>query len=118
MMLKFSLLTDQAMTAAELDRQTARSIILPMAGFSFSALLALVVLDANRMQGLRTPILLLLLSFLAFYSSLNLQSYKIRRWEDQIATGLKETASGLAPALSCRCRRCIACRKFLQAALW
>jgi hypothetical protein len=94
MMLKFTMLTMQPMSTAELDRAGSRAIILPMAGFSFSALLALVVLETTRVASLRTPVQLLLASFLAFYSSLNLQSYKIRRWEDQLASGLKETGSG------------------------
>jgi hypothetical protein len=93
-MAKFILLPMEPLSHAELDRAGARAIILPLAGFSFSALLALVVLDANRIEGLRSPIYLLLASFLAFYSSLNLQSYKVRRWEDQLATGLKEAGAG------------------------
>jgi hypothetical protein len=94
MMAMFVLLPSEVLKPAELDRAGNRAIILPLAGFSFSALLALVVLDATRVSGLRVPILLLLASFLAFYSSLNLQSYKIRRWEDQLGTALKEAGSG------------------------
>jgi hypothetical protein len=94
MMIKFALLPSTPLSASELDRATNRAVILALAGFSFSALLALAVLDAKRVAGLQDAIKLLLSSFLAFYSSLNLQSYKARRWEDQLATGLKEAASG------------------------
>src|SRR5688572_18295865 len=94
LLIKFCLTTDRAPTEDELDRKGNREIILPLAGFSFTALLALVVLDANRVAGLRWPILFLLLSFLGFYASLNLQAYKARRWHDQVATGLKEAAAG------------------------
>ncbi len=94
MMLLFALTPNEILGDAEQDRGGNRAIILPLAGFSFSALLALVVLDSARVQGLRLPIGLLLASFLAFYTSLNLQSYKVRRWQDQLATGLKESGSG------------------------
>jgi hypothetical protein len=94
LLVKFCLTSSAVPSEAELDRRGNRELILPLAGFSFTALLALVALDANRVSGLRGPILLLLLSFLGFYTSLNLQAYKVHRWQDQIATGLKEAASG------------------------
>ena len=84
----------QVLPPAERDSDGHRAIILPLAGFSFTALLALVVLDAKRILELRIPILLLLLSFLGFYFTLNLQSYKAIRWHDQMGTALKEAASG------------------------
>lgn len=93
-MILFALTPGRKLTPSELDRAGARAIILPMAGFSFSALLALVVLDASRTLKLQEPILLLLLSFLGYYSSLSLQSYKLWLWQDQLGTALREAASG------------------------
>jgi hypothetical protein len=91
---RFKSMRNLVPTEAELDREGNRATILPLAGFSFTALLALVVLDASKVIGLRVSVLLLLLSFLGYYLSFNLQSYKARRWQDQLATALKEAASG------------------------
>jgi hypothetical protein len=81
----------RVLTPEELARDTARGIIVALAGFNFTALMALAVIDAAK-YGI--AIYYLLASFVAFYISLNAQSYKNRRWEDQLSAGLKDAASG------------------------
>ncbi len=70
-----------------------RSVIIPLAGFSFSALLAVAVVDAELKTGLRVPTILLLISFTAFIAALNMQSYKFTRGADMRATALYEAAT-------------------------
>jgi hypothetical protein len=94
LMVNFALTPSEVLEPAEQDRAGNRAIIIPMIGFAFSALLALVVLDANRVRGLRLPVGMLMSSFLALYTALNLQSYKVLRWQDQLGTGLKEAGAG------------------------
>lgn len=66
-------------------REAHRNVIIPMAGFSFTALLALAVTDANFGIDLRIPIALLVVSFTGFYAAMNIQSYKHTALHDQIA---------------------------------
>jgi hypothetical protein len=76
----------------EQDREQHRSLILGMAGFSFTGLVALVVLDSTVQQNLELPIYCLFLSFLGYLSAMNLQSYKFFRWIDHVSDGLRDTA--------------------------
>lgn len=77
----------------ELDKESHRTHILTLAGFSFSGLLAIVVLDVALRQDFHFAIYYLLISFLGYLVALNLQSYKAKRWEDQLATAFMDTAS-------------------------
>jgi hypothetical protein len=77
----------------ELDKESHRIYILSMAGFSFSGLLAIVVLDISLSKDFHFAVYYLLMSFLFYLVSLNLQSYKARRWQDQLATALMDSAS-------------------------
>lgn len=77
----------------EQDRETHRSYILVMAGFSFSGLLAMAVLYTTLRQDFHFSVYYLLLSFLFYLSALNLQAYKESRWQDQLATALMDSAS-------------------------
>jgi low temperature requirement protein LtrA len=77
----------------ELDKESHRTHILTLAGFSFSGLLAIVVLDVALRQDFHFSIYYLLMSFLGYLVALNLQSYKAKRWEDQIATAFMDIAS-------------------------
>ena len=78
------------LTEGELDRETHRTYILALAGFSFAGLLALIVLERTLEGGFRLGVYYLLLSFLGFLASLNLQSYKSSRFQDQLGTTLME----------------------------
>ena len=75
------------------DREAHRSLILALAGFSFSALLALVVLDATLRHDFHFAVYYLLVSFLCYFFALNLQGYKHLRWHDQVGTALMDAAS-------------------------
>ena len=77
----------------EQDREAHRAHILALAGFSFSGLLAVAVLDVTLMHDFRYAIYYLLLGFLCYLSALNLQGYKSRRWHDQFGTALVDIAS-------------------------
>lgn len=77
----------------ELDRKSHRSYILALAGFSFAGLLALVLLDYSLKQNFLLSIYYMLLSFLFYIFSLNLQGYKSTRVQDQFATMLSESAT-------------------------
>lgn len=78
---------------AEQDRESHRSHILALAGFSFTGLLALAVLDATLRQDFRYSVYYLLVSFLCYLSALNLQGYKSKRWHDQFGTAFMDSAS-------------------------
>jgi len=77
----------------EQDRESHRSHILALAGFSFTGLLAIAVLDATLVQDFRYSVYYLLVSFLCYLSALNFQGYKSKRWHDQLATALMDAAS-------------------------
>jgi hypothetical protein len=77
----------------ELDRDSHRNYILALTGFSFSGLLAVSLLEATVIKGFYLTIYYLFISFLLFLLSLNYQSYKARRWQDQLATSFSEIAS-------------------------
>ncbi|MGA2587329.1 MAG: hypothetical protein ABSF88_09945 [Candidatus Aminicenantales bacterium] len=80
-------------TNEEKDRESHRSYILPLAGFSFAGLIGLIVVDASKLIHYSYPIYYIFLSFIFFIFSANLQSYKSRLWEDQIATGCIDIAN-------------------------
>ena len=77
----------------EIDREAHRTFMLALAGFSFSGLLAIVVLDAALRQDFHFAVYYLLLSFLCYLSAINLQSYKAKRWQDQADAALREAAT-------------------------
>lgn len=77
----------------ELDREAHRTFMLAMAGFSFSGLLAMVVLDTALRRDFHFAVYYLLLSFLCYLCAINLQSYKAKRWQDQAAAALKDAAT-------------------------
>jgi hypothetical protein len=75
-------------------RAAERSFILALAGFSFSALLALAVVDASLPElPLRLEVYYLLISFLCYFSVVNLQKYKDKGWHEQLELTLMDTAS-------------------------
>jgi small-conductance mechanosensitive channel len=90
--LKFRKAMKVVLNEEQLARESHRTYILALAGFSFSGLLALVVLDAALRQNYQISIYYLFLSFLGFVFALNQQSYKAKRWQDQIATASTEMA--------------------------
>lgn len=75
------------------ERDLHRATILSFAGFSFTAVAGLAVLDANTRSSLQLPIWYVLISFVAYLSASNLQSYKTTRWHNQLAFALADTGS-------------------------
>jgi len=91
--LKFQKEMNDILEKEELNKESHRTYIMTMAGFSFTGLLAMVVLDATRPQGYQFTIYYLFMSFLGYIFALNLQSYKAKRWQDQLATASLDMAS-------------------------
>jgi hypothetical protein len=75
------------------ERDVNRSFILSLAGFSFTAVAGFSVLQANERIALQLPTWYVLLSFVAYITTLNVQSYKSNRLQNQIATALVEVAT-------------------------
>jgi len=59
----------------------------------YSSRSAIVVLDVALRQDFHFAIYYLLMSFLGYLVALNLQSYKAKQWENQLATAFVDTAS-------------------------
>ena len=78
------------LSEAAQERDVQRTFILSLAGFSFTAIAGLALLDGIIRVGLQLPTWYVLLSFVAFFASLNAQSYKSNRLHNQIATALVE----------------------------
>lgn len=91
--LKFREEMKDDLTPKERDTESHRSYILALAGFSFSGLLALAVLDAVLRKDYRLSIYYLFMSFLGHLIALNLQSYKFTQRRDQLATALTDMGS-------------------------
>lgn len=74
---------------AERQVETHRALIVAMMGFSFSALLALTIVDARAADiNLGFPVFCLLVSFLAYFLAFNIQAYKFFRWLDLASDAL------------------------------
>jgi hypothetical protein len=93
MCVRFSKHMGEELQEAEKAPQTHRSVIIPMAGFSFAALLAIALADAKLGLDLHVATYYLLLSFMSFYFSMSIQSYKYKRWHDIIGNTTLEVAS-------------------------
>lgn len=78
---------------AENDRAEIRSLILALSGLSFTALVALSILEPNIKQNIHFSIYYVFLSFLFYFFALNLQGYKNKRWHDILSDALIEAAS-------------------------
>ena len=75
------------------DTEAHRAQLLTLAGFSFSGLIAVIVLNATLRYDFHTVIYYLLLSFLGFLLSLNIQGYKFTRGLDLFSTAVMDTAT-------------------------
>jgi len=93
LLIKFRSQMKEKLSDREKDKETHRIYIMSLAGFSFSALLALVLLDAKFQKDLQLSIFYLFLSFLGYLFALNMQSYKEFWWQDQLATAATELGS-------------------------
>ena len=73
------------------DRDVHRSVVLGLMGFSFSGTVALFVVNAKVELNLLLPAYFLLVSFLSYFIVLNIQQYKIARWQDNLGDGFLES---------------------------
>ena len=89
---RFSDVMGDVLPEAELDRDSHRTLIAAMAGFSFTAVAALAVLDVSTQLRVGSALFLLFGSFLAYLWALNIQGYKARRWHDMFGNTLVEVA--------------------------
>jgi hypothetical protein len=83
----------EVLSEGEQAREAHRSHILALAAFSFTGLVALVVLDSALSKRFHVAIYCLLVSFLSFLFALSLQGYKSTRWQDQLGTALMDVAT-------------------------
>lgn len=83
----------EILTEEEQDREGNRALILAFAGFSFTGVTALIVLEPAIQQTITGAVFFLLVSFLAYLWALNLQGYKAYRWQSEAAGALVETGS-------------------------
>jgi hypothetical protein len=78
------------------DRERAatehRSVILALAGFSFSGALALPAYGAAANRNVLLPTFFVVVSFLCYLAALNAQAYKHVRWHDQLTSGVADCA--------------------------
>jgi hypothetical protein len=89
---KFHSKMGKALGEGAADREGHRSLVVALAGFSFTGLLGLVALPGALTER-ALPIWYVLISFVAYLGALNLQDYKSHRWHDQIGDALTEIAT-------------------------
>lgn len=80
----------------ESERNTSehRGMFLTLAGFSFSALFALVLAvtpSSANVQLIGTSILLMLLSFIMFYGAFTVEGFKYYRWQVDLVDTMSDT---------------------------
>lgn len=93
MILRFRQQMNEILSEEEQDRETNRSLIIAFAGFSFTGVIALIVLEASVKQTVKWAVYFLLVSFLSYLWALNFQGYKDVRWQDEVASALSDTGS-------------------------
>jgi hypothetical protein len=69
-----------------------RTLILALAGFSFSAAVALPAYGLTAEKDVLLPTFYVVVSFLCYLGALNAQSHKLVRWHDQVGSGLADIA--------------------------
>jgi hypothetical protein len=70
-----------------------RTVILALAGFSFSAALALPAYGASTQADVLLPTFYVVVSFLCYMGALNSQTHKFARWHDQVGSALADIAT-------------------------
>ena len=93
MILRFHKQMTEIPDEAEQDREGKRALILAFAGFSFTGVIALIVLEPAIKQTVKLAVYFLMVSFLSYLWALNLQGYKASRWQDEIAAALADAGS-------------------------
>lgn len=93
LMWKFKRFMHESLSVEEQQQEEHRTVILALAGFSFTAALALPAYGVSAGVDVLLPTFYVVLSFLCYLAALNAQAYKYTRWHDQIASGLADVAS-------------------------
>lgn len=77
------------------ERATAehRTVILALAGFSFSAAIALAAYGASSSVNVLLPTYYVVVSFFCYLGALNTQAHKYLRWHDQVGSALADVAT-------------------------
>jgi hypothetical protein len=92
-MVVFRELADEVLSEEAMERDSGRNVSLALAGFSFSAVVALVFLESHAGSSLILPLYFLFLSFIAFLTSSAGEGYKLIRWHDQAVAAAREAGS-------------------------
>jgi hypothetical protein len=79
----------------EQQRADYRSLVIGLMPISFAGLIALTIYDAKLATDVSFGFAgyYMLISFLAFYMVLNIQSYKLKEWHGQLGDGLLDVAT-------------------------
>lgn len=75
------------------NREHSQGVVLSLAGFSFTALMGLAVVDATTKQELQYAVYFSLTSFLSFFWAYGIQAYKKNFLHDQIADTFVQAAN-------------------------
>jgi hypothetical protein len=90
---RYRSLLKMPLSGAEADTESHRTVVVALAGFSFTGLIGLIVANAATRTSYKLAIYFLLTSFLCYLFALNLQGYKLWRWIDILSDTAWETAS-------------------------
>lgn len=93
LVIKYRTFMKEKLSNEEQQRSQHRSLILALAGFSFTTSLALPAYGVSAKVDVLIPTFYVVLSFLFYLAALNIQGYKFRRWHDQLASGFVDTAT-------------------------
>ncbi|HQR52450.1 MAG TPA: hypothetical protein PLZ79_04210 [Burkholderiales bacterium] len=91
--LRFSRLMKKALTPERWNPARSRTVSLSMAGFSFTGVVGIAVLQESIQKTLELPMYYLVLSFLCYLCAANLESYKFFVSRQMISHALTESAS-------------------------
>jgi hypothetical protein len=91
--LRFRNFMSEQLSTAERAASEHRTVILALAGFSFSAGLALPAYGATTHADVLLPTFYVVVSFLCYLAALQVQSHKVVRWLDQVGSVLVDVAT-------------------------
>lgn len=84
---------NEALTEAQMARESTRASILALAGFSFTGVIGISVLDAATSRQFKLPVFYLMISFLCYLIALNMQDYKYLVGREEISATLIDMAT-------------------------
>lgn len=81
------------LTKGQMARESSRTVILALAGFSFAGVIGISVLETTNRQNFKYTVFYLLVSFLGYLAALNLQDYKFFISREQVSNLLTDIAT-------------------------